>query len=206
MSDEDAGFLAINYALQYPPVASPAESNQRPNLAGVYALSPMLGISPETRPPWVVETVARALASFIGHVPLIKSDGSLKTEDERVLAETLSDIRVYQGALRIGTGLALLSGVENINRDVAQLKAPLRICHGDADRVTLCDASRDFIRRANNEKSDKSLKIMQGINHVMLADKPTKLSEEVVRDAISWMDNYNGVRKSKSNTEKEKVE
>ncbi|TIB64727.1 hypothetical protein E3P78_01022 [Wallemia ichthyophaga] len=197
------GFLAINYALQYPPAQNGGKSEsdshshslltpQRPHLAGVYALSPMLGISPETRPPWVVETVARMLASLIGHVPLIRSDGSLKTEDARVIAETLSDIRVYQGALRIGTGLALLSGVESINRDVSKLNTPLRICHGDADRVTLCDASRQFVARADNTRGDKSLRIMHDVNHVMLADRPTPLSREVVNDAIAWMDQYCG--------------
>ena len=106
------GYVAISYALRYSPNIKNDEFNpsQRPKLSGVYALSPMLGISPETRPPWIVETVARALASLIGHIPLIKSDGTLKTDDKRIIEESLKDIRVYQGALRIGTGLALLSG------------------------------------------------------------------------------------------------
>ncbi|TIB74181.1 hypothetical protein E3Q24_00722 [Wallemia mellicola] len=134
------GFLAISYALQYP-AAEVLTSQDRPKLSGVYALSPMLGISPEVRPPWIIETIARTLASFIGHLPFIKSDGTLKTDDQRIIKETLSDIRVYQGALRIGTGLAFLTGIENINKDVGKLNVPLRICHGDADRVTLCDAS-----------------------------------------------------------------
>ena len=82
----------------------------------------------------------------------------------------------------------------------------MRICHGDSDRVTLCSASQDFINRANNEKSDKSIKIMKvsaniyitkntlirnakNVNHVMLADKPTDISNEVVDDSIEWMMN-----------------
>lgn len=183
--------MAISYALQYP-AADVITNEDRPKLSGVYALSPMLGISPEVRPPWIIETIARALASFIGHLPFIKSDGTLKTDDQRIIKETLSDVRVYQGALRIGTGLAFLTGVENINKDVGKLNVPLRICHGDADRITLCDASVDFIGRADNSKGDKSLKIMEGVNHVMLADKPTVLSDTVVKDALSWMDKYNG--------------
>jgi acylglycerol lipase len=48
----------------------PVDETFRPKISGGLFLCPMLAISPDTRPPYLVELLARGISRFAGSLPL----------------------------------------------------------------------------------------------------------------------------------------
>ena len=64
-----------------------------------------------------------------------------------------------------------------------ELRTPLLILHGTADRVAAVEASRELFQRARTE--EKTLRLYQGLYHEVL-NEPER--EQVLADLIEWLD------------------
>jgi acylglycerol lipase len=129
------GFTALYYAALYPPVSPPSQGGPdlgkmakegqesaeyiRPNLSGVACSAPMLAISPQSRPAPIVELIAKGIAFMAGRLPFAPGVKGNVSNDIRVEYEFLADAQTYKGWIRIATGLAILSGLSEL-----QLLAP----------------------------------------------------------------------------------
>ena len=100
---EITGVRHSAFAFQKPTVLIPGPSVPQ----GVF-LCPMLAISPESRPPYIIELIARGLASIAPALPLADANKGKNSEDPEVEEEFLADPMTYHGKLRIATGLGCL--------------------------------------------------------------------------------------------------
>lgn len=121
-------------------------------------------VAPESNHPAAVVITAKVLRLFAGRYPLVQGV-RLATSDPRIQADYDNDPRTYHGGLRISTGLALLEGLIEIAKRAPVFDTPIRIMHGDKDRVTSHHESIAFIAQAVS--TDKSIRIMPGLEHVM---------------------------------------
>jgi len=148
----------------------PVSESFRPTLSGGMILCPMLAISPETRPPYLIELIARTISSFASALPLAAANKGKNSEDPTVEQQFEMDPQTYHGKLRVGTGLGILQvrlipnfrvrlfpltlleflaqGLIDINTKMNHLKVPFLICHGTGDRVTSYHGSEKLYREA----------------------------------------------------------
>lgn len=93
-------------------------------------------------------------------------------------ADPLVDARKVPAA----TAAALIDGIERIQADMEKLAVPVLILHGDADRITPPQGSRDLFGRAG--VADKRLEIYPGDYHDLLHE-PNRA--EVIADIGEWL-------------------
>lgn len=143
------------------------------------ALCPMLKISPHSRPSYLVELVARTLASFAGRLGLAAANKGNNSEDPWIEQEFEADPQTYHGhvssplsglrgrpndragQLRVSTGLACLKGIMWVEHHLSSLTLPVRVMHGLADRVTDTEGSKLLLERASS--TDKELQLYEGV-------------------------------------------
>lgn len=126
----------------------PVTASFRPTISGGMILCPMLAISPETRPHFLIESIARLISSFASALPLASANKGKNSEDPTVEEQFEQDPQTYHGKLRVGTGLGILKGLIDVNNKMESLKVPFLICHGTGDRVTSYHGSEKLFREA----------------------------------------------------------
>jgi acylglycerol lipase len=158
---------------------------------GIFLMAPMIGVAPESYPGPLTRSVARALHSFAGRLPLAPAVRGNTSSDPRVEVEHYADVRCYHGNLRISTGLALLEGLLTTPFFATNFKTPIRIIHGSHDRVTTHEDSLAFISRIAS--TDKECEIYHGYEHTMLwvgeDEKDDIPRQKVLRDLEEWVMN-----------------
>lgn len=81
--------------------------------------------------------------------------------DNRILA------LCYHGMLRVGTGLACLEGMIELQERAEEIDVPIRLVHGNKDRATSHKGTLRLFDRLPNE--DKEIEIYDGYEHGKLA-------------------------------------
>ncbi|GAA5833069.1 hypothetical protein JCM5353_006764 [Sporobolomyces roseus] len=186
------GFVAAYVCLKYgAPMDTelPVSESFRPTISGGMILCPMLAISPETRPPYLIELVARTISSFASALPLAAANKGKNSEDPTVEQQFEMDPQTYHGKLRVGTGLGILQGLIDINTKMNHLKVPFLICHGTGDRVTSYHGSEKLYREAVS--TDKEIKLFPGYEHILLRkgrdEKDDERRQNVLNEMLGWM-------------------
>ncbi|CAD6932294.1 unnamed protein product [Tilletia caries] len=145
----------------------PAETDDllRPNLAGVAVTAPMITISKESTPPWILHKIAELLCFIVPRLPLVKGVKGNTSDDPRTDVEFHQDPITYKGNVRIGTGLAIWAGIEHLQQIPDQIQCPVALHHGSKDRATSAQGTKEFFPRIGSER--KTLKIWDGYEHIM---------------------------------------
>ncbi|KAL7424075.1 hypothetical protein Q5752_001660 [Cryptotrichosporon argae] len=190
------GWTVLYYLLKYPPSSAPADisdaahasdnppppqgqgkgyadaerprgaEKERIHVAGAFVLCPMVEASKASRPHWTVEYIAKAVKYFMAPLRVAKAVRGNVSDDPRVEEDFFADPLCYHGYLRIGTGLSLLEGMNELDRRAEEINVPIRIVHGDADRATSHLGTIKLFHRLPAE--DKELEIYEGYEHVMV--------------------------------------
>ncbi|MGA7670567.1 MAG: lysophospholipase, partial [Nitrolancea sp.] len=165
------GIIVLDFALRHPD-----------GLRGVIALGPAigeLGISPALRA--LARVVSRVRPSFSLGTGL---EASAISRDPEVVAAYRSDPLVHdRGTARLGVESERI--VDFIHSHAAELRLPLLIQHGEADRIAGIDGSRRFI--ANVTEPDKTLIEYPGAYHQVHNDL---CHETVTADLLAWLERY----------------
>lgn len=185
------GFTALYYASQYPPPSVEDRRDivglhrHRPVIHGVAVAAPMIGISPESRPSYAVELFARFIRFFLGRLPLAAGVRGNVSDDDRVEEEFHLDPMTYKGRLRIATGLAILEGLQGLDRGVENIRVPVCIHHGTKDRATSYRHSQRFFERLPACTPHHHLQLWDGYEHVMMKNvKGQSREDDEKRDAV----------------------
>lgn len=102
----------------------------------------MLAISPETRPHWMIEKVARAIASVAGPLPLAAANKGKNSEDPLVEQQFLSDPQTYRAFLSwLRPWSRLLTSAES-RRQAASCDGT---CDPQGKDLSLCEARKMLI-------------------------------------------------------------
>ncbi|KAK8869772.1 hypothetical protein IAR55_000340 [Kwoniella newhampshirensis] len=95
----------------------------------------------------------------------------------------------YHAWLRVGTGLALLEGMVELERRAEEINVPIRLVHGNADRATSHLGTLRLFDRLPNP--DKEIEIYDGYEHIMLKVGSDQADDEkrqrVLADWKSWL-------------------
>jgi alpha-beta hydrolase superfamily lysophospholipase len=112
-------------------------------------------------------------------------DLKLFSRDAAVVAACAADPLVFQPPAPARTAAELLGAIHRIRERMAEMTAPLLVMHGEADKVTPPQGSKDLVDRAASK--DKTLKIYPGAFHDLLHE-PEK--EQVMADLVKWMSDH----------------
>ncbi|WVF72190.1 hypothetical protein IAT40_007002 [Kwoniella sp. CBS 6097] len=202
-SDPDSPLLPPGQGKGYENIERDRKDEKvRIHVAGAFVLCPMVEVSKNSRPSIVVEYIGRALSYVAGSLPLAKAVRGNVSDDPRVeedfeadrewkIRRPLADIAAlcYSGMLRIGTGLAALEGMLELERRAEEINAPIRLVHGNKDRATSHLGTLRIFDRLPNE--DKEIEIYDGYEHVMLKVGIDSADDEkrqrVLADWRSWL-------------------
>ncbi|KAL8292096.1 hypothetical protein RQP46_001562 [Phenoliferia psychrophenolica] len=160
------GFVAAQTCLKYG-IPKGTGLVGEAEISGGLFLCPMLAISKETRPHWTVELVARGIASFAGPLPLAAANKGKNSEDPTVEEQFNLDPQTYRkcyGKLRVGTGLAILKSLTELNSMLPTLKIPFSLHHGTGDLVTSYHGSEKLFSEASS--TDKKIHLYDNYYHI----------------------------------------
>ncbi|WVQ78304.1 hypothetical protein IAT38_000389 [Cryptococcus sp. DSM 104549] len=213
------GWTVLYYLLKYPPTPNPTdvassasdadappppegqgkgyddaerprgEEKVRIDVAGAFVLCPMVEVSKASRPNIVLEYIGRAIVYVAGTLPLAKAVRGNVSDDPKVEEDFFSDPICYHAWLRVGTGLALLQGMIELERRAEEINVPIRLVHGNADRATSYGGTLRLFDRLPN--ADKEIEIYDGYEHVMVKVGRDAADDEkrqrVLADWRSWL-------------------
>ena len=165
------GIIALDYALRHPQ-----------GLSGVAVIGPAigeLGISPARLR--LARILSRVWPTFSLPTGL---DVSAISRDPGVVAAYRADPLVHDvGTARLGTELA--ETVDWVQAHAPDLRLPLLVQHGGADRLALPDGSRRFV--ANAGVPDKELREYPGAFHQIHNDTS---HDAVTADLLAWLERH----------------
>ncbi len=164
------GTIALDYILREPL-----------KLKGLILLAPALGLG---IPSWKL-LAGKILSGILPRFSLATGiDFNAASRDPKAVVASREDrLRHSRGTARLAT--ELLNTIEWIEAHIAQIKVPLLILHGGADRVTLPQNSRVFFERLTLD--DKERQEYPGGYHELHSDINY---QEVLQDMEDWIQRH----------------
>lgn len=164
------GTIALDYILREPS-----------QLKGLILLAPALELGVSS---WKL-LAGKILSGVLPRFSLATGiDFSAASRDPKAVAACKEDpLRHSRGTARLAT--ELLNTIKWIEAHIAEIKVPLLILHGGADRVTLPQSSRTFFERLT--LADKERQEYPGSYHELHSDINY---QEVLRDMENWIQRH----------------
>ncbi|RLN44452.1 hypothetical protein BBJ28_00006126 [Nothophytophthora sp. Chile5] len=155
---------------------------------GAVILCPATEIHSASRPSYVMEVIGRLLRTYAPKLPLVSANSGKNSSPEVAAiidAEKHADPLYYPGKMRVGTGLALLEGIETVQDKLHLIETPYLLQHGTADQA--CSVTGSAALHLKTRSADKTFKTYEGGHHD-LASEPPRIRDAVVRDFVAWLE------------------
>lgn len=133
--------------------------------------------------PKILVLLVKGLGRILPAVPVQKLDGRHVSRDPAIVESYETDPYVYRGAMDAKTGGELAQAVDWLDAHLEDIRTPLLVVHGSADKLTDPGGSRKVHERATSK--DKTLRIWDGLFHEVL-NEPER--DEVVTEIVDWLD------------------
>jgi alpha-beta hydrolase superfamily lysophospholipase len=163
------GQIALAYALDH-----------QDDLAGLVLSAPALHAPPVSRVLRTAVTLAARAAPTLRRAVV---DLSTISWDEAVVADYRADALVHQGHPTIGLSLALLDQMTLLPARVGELRLPLLVQHGTADRICAQDGSRALEAAVGTD--DLTVRWYDGLWHEIYKEPERAQPLSDLRD---WLD------------------
>ncbi|KAJ7565171.1 hypothetical protein O6H91_02G050900 [Diphasiastrum complanatum] len=156
--------------------------------SGAVLVAPMCKISENMKPHPLVIRVLTALSPLIGTWRIVPTKDVIEMayKDPIKREKIRENSLIYQGWPRVKTALEMAQASLSIEQRFDEVTLPFLILHGDADRVTDPECSKQLHSAAKS--FDKELKLYPGMWHGLLVAEPDKNVEIVFNDIVSWLD------------------
>jgi alpha-beta hydrolase superfamily lysophospholipase len=128
-------------------------------------------------------TMANLLSFVLPKVGVERIDVSTISRDKAVVDAYISDPLVYKGKIRARSGAELIRAMQTLEYQAPQIKLPVLIMHGTADRLSDPEGSRILYQRVSSV--DKKLKLYNGFYHEIFNEPEC---EQVFIDMEEWLD------------------
>jgi alpha-beta hydrolase superfamily lysophospholipase len=169
MGHSMGGAIALRWAAQ-----------RRPAMAGLILSSAALKIGDDV--PRLLIALAPLLSRWLPHMRGTRFDPAVISRDPAQVATYVNDPLVSHQAPPARTGAELLAAMESSRALAAGMKQPVYLFHGDADRLTDPDGSREI--HAAWGGADKTLRLWPGSRHETLNDLDR---DAVVGELLGWV-------------------
>lgn len=127
--------------------------------------------------------VIKGLGHLVPHAPVLRLKNSDFSRDPGVVATMNADPLIAHEAQPSETLAALVRADEQLKREFADVRLPVLILHGGADRAARPAGSQHFYDRVGSR--DKTLKLYPDAFHDPLNDVGRG---EVLDDIVTWLD------------------
>nr|XP_019013572.1 lysophospholipase [Kwoniella pini CBS 10737]OCF52353.1 lysophospholipase [Kwoniella pini CBS 10737] len=168
---------------------SKKEEKVRIDIAGAFVICPMVEVSKESRPSKFLEYIGRAISFIAGPLPFVKGVRGNVSDDPRVEEDFDSDPLCYHGLLRIGTGIAAVEAMTELEKRASEIDVPIRLIHGNKDRATSHLGTLKLFDRLPN--TDKEIQIYDGYEHIMMKvgidEADDEKRQRVLADWRNWL-------------------
>lgn len=125
---------------------------------------------------------ARILSSILPKAGLYVIDAEGISRDKSVVKAYVDDPLVYRGKIRARLGVELIKAMDKVNCQIPEIRLPVLVMHGAADRLSDPRGSEMLYQKASS--ADKTLKIYEGYYHEIF-NEPGR--GQVLADAESWL-------------------
>ena len=164
------GLVALECALRNPRV-----------LTGLVLSAPALA------PGEAVPSLRRAVAGFLARVApntgALAIEASAVSRDPAVVRAYQQDPLVFHGSVPARTAVELLQAMESVAGRAHQLRLPLLVQHGSADRLVPLAAVQPLYQRLGDPKL-RTLRVYEGLFHEIY-NEPER--DRVIGDLLSWL-------------------
>jgi alpha-beta hydrolase superfamily lysophospholipase len=165
------GAIAMTFALEWPEM-----------LAGLILSSPLASLPQLKAPARPVVAVVSRVAPRLG---LSKVDPSLVSRDPEQVAAYETDPLVHHGKLPARTIGEMRRMTKPFPKRAAELKLPLLVMSGEADRIVAPSGGKMVYDRASSD--DKTLKVYPGLYHELFIETEPDRTR-VIDEMIAWLD------------------
>ncbi|XP_073393508.1 caffeoylshikimate esterase isoform X2 [Physcomitrium patens] len=155
--------------------------------SGAVLQAPMCKISEKLKPPQIVTSILTMMSNYIPTWKIVPSENIIDNafKDPIKRAEIRANPFTYQGRPRVKTALEMLRASESLEQRLDEVILPFLLLHGEEDRVTDPDISRELFR--TSKSCDKEFKLYPGMWHGLTAGEPDDNVELVFNDIIHWL-------------------
>ncbi len=154
------------------------------SLKGLVLSAPALAAG-EAVPP-LKALVVRVLSRFAPNTGALTLPAAAISRDPAVVRAYESDPLVFRGAIPARTLVELLEAMAGFPQGAPQLKLPVLVQHGTADRLVPLAATRPVYDRLGNPKL-RTVRLYDGLFHEVY-NEPERA--QVVADLESWLDRH----------------
>ena len=125
---------------------------------------------------------ARILSLLLPQIGLYVIDATAISRDSAVVNSYIADPLVYRGKIRARLGTEIIKMVQILPNQMPQIRLPVLILHGTADRLSDPGGSEMLYDRLSSK--DKTLKLYDGFYHEIF-NEPGR--EQVFADMETWL-------------------
>jgi alpha-beta hydrolase superfamily lysophospholipase len=162
------GAVALTYATRH-----------RDTIEGLVVSGPAVGTEAV---PAVLKTAATVLSAVAPRLPVFKIEDDAVSRDPQVVRDYQLDPLNHPGKLPARTLGEMLRSMDAMPDRVVELRTPLLLLHGGADRLCPPDGSRMVY--AGAASSDKTLRVYEGLYHEVFNEPEREL---VMDDLVAWL-------------------
>ncbi len=153
--------------------------DRKPDLRGLILSAPAL----QADVGGIKRGSTRALAAVAPNLAVFSLDVDQFSRDPLTVATIKADRLVDQGNAPAHTAVELLDAMDRVQAKESELALPLLVLHGDADQITMPEASKTLVAKAAS--TDKTLKLYPGLWHDLLHE-PERA--QVLADVQGWIE------------------
>eukprot|EP00475_Leptophrys_vorax_P036935 TRINITY_DN63128_c0_g1_i1.p1 TRINITY_DN63128_c0_g1~~TRINITY_DN63128_c0_g1_i1.p1 ORF type:complete len:348 (+),score=83.44 TRINITY_DN63128_c0_g1_i1:63-1106(+) len=170
------GLLCLTHSVKYPTATK-----------GMILFCPAVVVDKEALPPEWVLKLGNYLNLWFPEVPISARNRLRGFNDLAKAKKYLEDHRSYQGNNRSGSGIAVLQGMQKMQKNLTRVREPFLVVHGSADDTTHIDGSRMLVDKAQSKI--KTFLEVKGANH-MIHEEPQEVLDGILKNCVEWLDNF----------------
>jgi acylglycerol lipase len=157
---------------------------ERPLIAGLVLSGPFLEIGEGISRPAIM--IARMMGRLFPTLTITKAlDATAVSRNPDVVNAYAKDPLVHHGGIPLGTGVEVMKAIATKNARMAEIRVPLLVFHGTADRLAAVDGSKQLYRRASS--ADKTLRLCEGLFHEVF-NEPER--DTLLDELVKWLDGH----------------
>ena len=132
--------------------------------------------------PSALIPLARILSMLMPRMGVFVLDATDISQDKAVVDAYVNDPLVYRGKITCRFAAEMLKTLRKLPSQMPEIKLPILVMHGTADRLGEPEGSRLLYDRAGSK--DKTLKLYQGFYHEIFNEPE---HEQVLSDMEGWL-------------------